>query len=152
MKAETPKIWAESGWIKFRAAYDLIVTPLFAEELKHKVFWKLRQWSPSDKLWMVDPSVLDDLIEIARKHFPDVVVMNGGSKTSTRGQGAVQDPLEDGAYGTVANLLRAASTASLKRIYLVLAGDLHPDRGGDGDTMRRLNTAWDKIRSERGVR
>lgn len=151
MKSETPRIWAESGWIKFKAAYDSIVTPLFAEELKHRVFWKLRQWSPSDKVWMVDPSALDDLIEIAKKHFPGVVVMNG-QKTATQSQGAAQDPFEDGTYGTVANLLRAASTASLKRIYLILAGDLHPDRGGDGDTMRRLNIAWDKIRSERGVR
>jgi len=144
----TPRIWAENGWIKCKVPYS----PNYVADLKATISWKLRQWSPSEKVWMVDPSCLDEAIEVAKRHFPNTVIMNG-SPDATAAAGPVErDPLEDGTYGTMANLLRAASNDGVKRVYKALAADLHPDRGGDSDTMRRLNTAWDRIRMERGMK
>jgi len=139
---KTSRIWAENGWIKFESPYDKELTPLFIEELKQRIFWKRRQWSPSEKVWMVDPSELDTLVEVARKYFSFLSVDGAKDNSNASHTCNIED---DGMYETISNLLRSASTDSLKRIYRILAVDFHPDRGGDGDTMRRLNTAWDKI-------
>lgn len=155
-KSVTPRIWVENGWLKCKTPYDETVTPRFAAELKSVINWKLRQWSPSEKVWLVDPSCLDELLEIARRHFPKTVVMREtGAETA---QSAPQEPRkrrqeqpDDGTYQTMANLLRVASTDALKRVYRALAADLHTDHGGDVETMKRLNVAWDRIRKERGV-
>jgi len=141
----TPRIWAENGWIKCVTPYS----EEFVNELKGKISWRLRQWSPSERVWMVDPAALDDLMEVAQKFFPSIAVVKNG-ETSEPPESSV-DYLEDGTYGTMANMLRVASVDTLKRLYKNLAMDIHPDRGGDKDTMRLLNIAWDRIKLERGI-
>lgn len=143
----TPRVWAENGWIKCITPYS----EDFVEELKARINWRLRQWSPSERVWMVDPAALDDLMEIAQKYFPTISVVQNPQPQ----QQSMEPPaevLEDGTYGTIANLLRASSTETLKKLFRMMAVDLHPDRGGDVETMKLLNTAWDRIRLERGIR
>ncbi len=147
----TPRIWAADGWIKCKTPYDEARTPLFASKLKAAINWKLRQWSPSERVWLVDPSCLDTLKKLAKEYFPDVIMMNGTPDAAASG-GMASDPVEASTYGMMANVLRAASSEALKKVYKTLAVDLHPDHGGDNDTMRRLNTAWDRIKVERGIR
>jgi hypothetical protein len=101
---------------------------------------------------MVDPAALDDLMEVAQKFFPTIKVMETPQQQERRQEPEVVEPLEDGTYGTIANLLRASSTETLKKLFRLMAVDLHPDRGGDVETMKKLNTAWDRIRMERGIR
>lgn len=152
MKGQAARIWAENGWIKFRAVYDPSLTPAFAESLKLRIPWKLRQWSPSEKVWMVDPSALDDLVEIARRFFPDVVISNSGN--GGKQERVQKEHFQDceTPYDAMADLMKVASFEAMKKVYKTLALDLHPDHGGDGDTMRVLNTAWDKICQQRGVK
>jgi len=145
----TPQGWVENGWAKCRLPYS----EDFVAELKEKIDWRLRSWSPSERVWMVDPSVMGVAEEVALKYFPDFVWL----KTSPNAaRTSVPEPpaerLEDGTYGTLANLLRVSSSDTLKRLFKNLAVDLHPDRGGDIETMKLLNTAWDRIRLERGIR
>lgn len=151
-------IWAENGWIKIRAPYSEQVTPLFVEELKSNINWKLRQWSASEKVWMVDPSALDTLVEIAKKYYAQVTVLNNSKDTGQeegydqfrfRGNKASKG---NGEYTVMAELLQAASMECLKKVYKVMVVEFHPDRGGDPDTMKRLNTIWDKICQQRGER
>ena len=143
----TPRIWAENGWIKCVVPYE----ENFVGELKEKIDWRLRSWSPSEHAWMVDPAVLDDLMEIAQRYFPTIAVVDQHQQQQQSVE-STAERLEDGTYGTMANILRVASTDTLKRLYKNLAVDLHPDRGGDKDTMRLLNVAWDRIKMERGIR
>jgi len=39
----------------------------------------------------------------------------------------------------------------MKAVYLAWAKHHHPDVGGDAETFKRVNVAWDKIKSERGL-
>ena len=157
IKNVSPRIWVENGWLKCKTPHNETVTPRFAAALKAAINWKLRQWSPSEKVWMVDPSCLDELLDIAKKFFPDVIVMRETDAENARSAPQEswkprQEQPDDGTYQTIANLLRVASTDALKRIYRALAADLHTDHGGDMETMKRLNVAWDRIRKERGIR
>ena len=38
----------------------------------------------------------------------------------------------------------------MKAVYLAWAKHHHPDVGGDAETFKRVNVAWDKIKAERG--
>jgi hypothetical protein len=160
-RSVTPRIWADAGWLKCKTPY----LEAFNDALKTEIDWKLRQWNRQEKLWLIDPSCLDELVAVTRKYFPNVQVGDQpGPATGPRNraetgreprQEARQRPSavrDDGTYQTVASLLRSASTDALKRVYWALAADFHPDRGGDGDMLRRLNVAWDKIQMERGLR
>jgi hypothetical protein len=148
------QIWAENGWVKCQTPFDKQKTPLFAEAVKTRIDCKLRQWSKSEGSWLVDPSCLDEIIEITREFYPDVLLLNGSPDAAAAAATPrpASEPLNDGTYGTMAILLRAASPEALRRVYRDLAVDLHPDHGGDQETMRRLNTAWDRIKMERGIK
>ena len=39
----------------------------------------------------------------------------------------------------------------MKAVYLAWAKHHHPDVGGDADTFKRVNVAWDKIKKEKGL-
>ena len=39
----------------------------------------------------------------------------------------------------------------LKAVYVAWAKHHHPDVGGDAETFKRVNVAWDKIKEERGL-
>ena len=39
----------------------------------------------------------------------------------------------------------------LKAVYLAWAKNHHPDVGGDSETFKRVNVAWDQIKEERGL-
>ena len=45
----------------------------------------------------------------------------------------------------VEELIGFASKETLKRIYWLIAQDVHPDRGGDTASMQRVNLLWEKI-------
>jgi curved DNA-binding protein CbpA len=38
----------------------------------------------------------------------------------------------------------------MKAVYKAWAVNHHPDKGGDSETFKRINVAWDKIKEERG--
>lgn len=151
MNTVEPRIYLENGWIKCKLPYDQERTPKFAKELKERISWKFRQYSPSEKAWMIDPYYKDDLIAIAVKYFPNIKV-DGKSQNQQKQEPAQQSgPKVNGTYHSIAALLRVASSDSLKRIYKILAADLHTDKGGDEETMKQLNIAWDSIRKERCI-
>lgn len=145
MKSSGPVIWAEHGWVKFAAPYAQGVTQEFAKELKERIPVKLRQWSKMERVWLVDPSALDELVRIARRHFPGLHVANG-SRNDTSGDRQRPVVSVDDAFSTFASLLRKASVGCQAKVYRALAADLHPDHGGDLEVMRRLNVAWDCIK------
>ena len=39
----------------------------------------------------------------------------------------------------------------MKAVYLAWAKHHHPDVGGDAETFKRVNVAWDKIKGEKGL-
>ena len=39
----------------------------------------------------------------------------------------------------------------LRAVYLAWAKNHHPDVGGDPETFKRVNTAWEQIKKERGI-
>ena len=39
----------------------------------------------------------------------------------------------------------------MKAVYLAWAKHHHPDVGGDAETFKRVNVAWDKIKAEKGL-
>jgi len=39
----------------------------------------------------------------------------------------------------------------MRAVYKAWAVNHHPDKGGDSETFKRINVAWDKIKEERGL-
>ena len=39
----------------------------------------------------------------------------------------------------------------MKAVYLAWAKNHHPVVGGDAETFKRVNTAWDEIKKEKGI-
>lgn len=143
-KFSRPLVWAENGWVKCKVPYDPDITPIFVQELKDSIDWRLRQWSSSEKLWMIDPSQWSEIVRVARKYFKNVDVNEQESKEKDK-EGS-KSSFNENPYTTIANMLRVSSAETLSKVYRILVADLHPDKGGDVETMKRLNIAWDKIK------
>jgi DnaJ-class molecular chaperone len=46
-------------------------------------------------------------------------------------------------------MLRVAPDDVLKKVYRMIAAEIHPDKGGAPEAMIVLNTAWSEIKKER---
>lgn len=134
---EKATLFIKDSWIHVRTPYH----PKFIEALKTEIPWSSRKWSKEEKVWLVDPAYLDELITVCEPFFdvsvlepePEVVVMLPAD--------AGGDP-----YST---MLRLASPDLCKKIYRLIAAELHPDRGGDASKMTDLNLAWEAIQKSR---
>lgn len=136
-KVQGATLWIEDGWIMVRTPYD----PDFVKDLKGKISAAHRRWDPDTKLWKVDPSQDDLLVEIVTEYFGEPTVLEDKEVVVVAAEG--EDP-----YGV---LLRLAPDAILKKCYRLVATALHPDKGGSAEDMTRANQAWKAIREDRGL-
>jgi hypothetical protein len=128
-------IWSEGSWLFVRTPYD----KEWIAELKIDIPYAGRKWDADQKLWKVDPAYLDDLIDVTEKYFdvsvinpnpePEVVMISAGAETD--------------AYS---RMLKLASPGLLKKVYRLIASEIHPDKGGPAHGMVELNAAWDEIK------
>jgi hypothetical protein len=146
--AERGKIMATSNkatlWVK--DGYIFVKTPYveaFIQELKADIPYGSRVFLKVEKVWRVDAAYHEDLLSVVKKHFGEPTILEPEVKEVVVVEGASKDP-----FGA---MLRVAPAEVLKKVYRMIASEIHPDRGGKPEDMVTLNQAWDAIKKERGL-
>lgn len=129
-------IRVKDGYIFLSAPYD----EHFIQELKADIPYGSRIFLKNDKQWRIDAAYADDLLSVVRKHYGEPTIVEPEEKVVVVADAEV-DP-----YGV---MLRLGSDDTVKKVYRMLAVELHPDKGGKPENMVSLNQAWEKIRKER---
>ncbi len=138
MKREEAFVWIDpmSGVVKIRTPYNSV----FVLDLKREIPKEGRRWNKEDKVWEVEPQFLDQLINIASRYY-----------NVRRHDGISQPVISDGDTSPYSQMLKLASNELIKKIYRLIANEVHPDRGGDPQAMSVLNDCFEKIKNERGI-
>jgi hypothetical protein len=121
------------GLTEIYAGYD----PAFIAELKATIPSSFRSWYKPTKCWSVRHPYGDIAVEIVRRHHRRVKVDDQRRRPSPRSA-----RLPDNSDVFVALRLVLGETR-WPAAYRALSKLLHPDAGGDGELMRRLNAAAD---------
>jgi hypothetical protein len=132
-------IWVKDGFIFVKTPY----VEDFIQELKADIPYQARVFLKVEKVWRVDASYHEDLLSVVKKHFGEPTILEPETKEVVVIEGANKDP-----FGM---MLRVASSDLLKKVYRMIAAEVHPDKGGKPEDMVTLNQAWDAIKKERGL-
>lgn len=132
-------LWVKDGYIFCKTPY----VEAFIQELKADIPYGSRIFLKNDKVWRVDAAYHEDLLSVVKKHFGEPVILEPETKEVVVVQGAGNDP-----FGA---MLRVAPADVLKKVYRMIAVEIHPDKGGKPEDMVVLNQAWDAIKKERGL-
>src|SRR5262249_22763061 len=112
------------------------------EELKARVPSGQRNYDPESKSWPVrDEALLNDWVEFAKRL---------GATPEWRNERRVPSGHEN-AFVTL-HLLPTAPPELVKAAHRELVKLHHPDRGGDLETMQKVNAAYDLLKTEVGRR
>lgn len=113
---------------------------LLVDLLKAEIPAYARTYDPEEKTWWVAAPYAQLATDLLRTCFPDARIERPSSRQ------AASEPIRgtDRAFA-VLHLLPSAPPALVDAAFRCLAKLHHPDRGGDVETMRRLNEARDQI-------
>jgi hypothetical protein len=135
-------------------AYQLTMKGEFSKIEKAVSFMKAsiphsdRNWDPTTKTWTFIEKYLDGVTKFC-------VIVFGAQEVAV----LARDKVEGQAKAITTNGYSALDSAMLvfmkllpyeaaQRAYKMAAMNLHPDRGGDMESMTRLNQAWSKLEKE----
>lgn len=127
-------------WTDQMSGAILVRTPYkegFVRDLKDKIPKSGRRWKPNERVWEIEPQFTDAVVRILRTYYTDV-------REHEKVYDATEGPLAGGdPYG---ELLRLAQPDTLKKVYRMIAHELHPDHdGGDSVKMATANKLWGEI-------
>ena len=119
-----------SGWWE-------IVTPWnqdFLDSFKSVVASSYRFWDKDNKVWRVRESVLDDVVNLLKLYFDQVVAM----ETDDSKPEAISTDI----FGELFKTLKDLPNNNMDKVYLALSNAVHPDKGGTNTLMTELNRAY----------
>lgn len=131
-------LWVKDGYIFVKTPY----VEAFIQELKADIPYQARVFLKTEKVWRVDAAYHEDLHDVVKKHFGEPTILEPEQKVVVL-EGGTKDP-----FGA---MLRVAPPDLLKKVYRMIAAEIHPDRGGKPEDMVTLNQAWDQIKKEKGL-
>lgn len=137
-KEDKATLWVKDGYIYCKTPYN----PAFVQELKADIPSSQRTWLGVDKVWRIAAAYHEDLLSVIRSHYGEPTVLEQETQVVVVGESG-NDPYS--------NLLKLAPDETLKKIYRMIAAEIHPDKGGKTEDMATLNTAWADIKKERGL-
>lgn len=144
MKMPMVTVWVDGTWIKIRSPWHKTLTPNFNQDLKDRIDYGARRWDPDEKVWKIDPSHDEILMEILERWFEEVnVLKTNAPATPAAAMSSDNDPL--------VKMIKLCPNETLPKIYRVIAAALHPDTGGDPIKMSELNMLWSQIKTEKGL-
>lgn len=132
--AKVATLWAEGGWIHIRSPYNAE----YVSAIKLEIDRSYRKWNPDSKTWSVDVSMLDILISISERFFTVNVIEQQPAQIMVAGD----------AYS---ELLKSLPDKVLKKVYLLIVSECHPDKGVDGKLLSGINAAWNEVKKLRGL-
>lgn len=103
------------------------VTSEFVAELQKLGDATQVEWKPDDKIFYINPTLLPALKLLLKQHYADVQVFG------------VQKQVKATKFDA---LMERLSKDDKNKVYRLLAGIYHPDRGGDKDTMALINQVF----------
>lgn len=132
-------LWVKDGYIFVKTPY----VEAFIQELKADIPYGSRVFLKVEKVWRVDAAYHEDLLSVVKKHFGEPVILDPEPAQVVVVEGSGKDP-----FGA---MLRVAPPEVLKKVYRMIAVEIHPDKGGKPEDMVTLNQAWDAVKKERGL-
>lgn len=132
-------LWVKDGYIFVKTPY----VEAFIQELKADIHYSARVFLKNEKVWRVDAAYHEDLLSVVRKHYGEPTILEPEVKEVMIVESASKDP-----FGA---MLRVAPNEVLKKVYRMIAVEIHPDKGGKPEDMVSLNQAWDAIKKEKGM-
>lgn len=113
---------------------------ILVERLKTEIPAYARTFVPETKEWIVEATYAARAVRLLQEHFPDARGVNAPHQTPS----SASD--RDVEYATL-YVIPDAPPEVVKAAYRALSKLYHPDRGGDGAAMQRINEAYSQIES-----
>jgi hypothetical protein len=113
--------------------------PDLVADLKAEIPRWAREWDPATKVWTFDRGQLDRVIRLCIRYLGEVDV-------APELRPPAPPPRRDARLELLGRLIAPLSEAGLHRVYKIVAGEVHPDVGGDTRTMQQVNEVWQLIR------
>lgn len=129
--------WLPSGKVELRFTFNRTVV----DQLKWTVPASARSWDPIEKVWTVDGAWAPSVIRVLEEAFGDDCVEIVDQREPVIFRSTIDPDL------ATLYLLPAAPPELIPVCYRTLAKVMHPDAGGDADAMRRLNSAFDRLKA-----
>lgn len=132
---EVAKIWIDEnkGIICARFPYKEKVIA----EIRAKVPKGKKSWNPDGKIWEFSVETVDVVVKILTENFNNVVDLTRPETPMLTSQNG-GDPL-----------LSLLDEDDINKIYKMLARKYHPDMGGEGTLMAKINQLFSKVREKK---
>lgn len=127
---DTAKVWVDDNKGVLVAKFPYRASVI--QQFKEKIPTGKKAWNPDTKTWEFSAETIDVLMEILTSEFGDNVI-----DLTQQGQPVPQSPSLD-------PLLSLLDNDDIQKIYLMLVKKYHPDIGGDGDKMARINQIFNQ--------
>lgn len=138
------------AWCIIRAdGYAAIVAPYsdaFIAELKRTVPGSCREWQPEGRAWLINPIYANDAMRLAWRIYGRISIAHEQHPRERLSDDELLDLVEERwpSFYTL-GLLPVAEPEAIQGAYRGLARRFHPDAGGDLETMKRINNAFDAV-------
>jgi hypothetical protein len=136
-------VWVESGFIRVRWPWHKTRMDPLREDIKSRIPRAARKWNPKEKCWDIDPSYDELLLRILEKHCDEVTVLGAESEAAPA---SFPDGADPGAL-----LVSLCPDKALPKVWRAIAAALHPDAGGDAEAFKKASSAWEALRTARGI-
>jgi len=125
------------GWFDIQTPYN----EDFVSQLKALIQPASRKWNPDVKLWSVSEAYLEDVVNLLKVHYDEVVANIGQEST-----GSIAAPKVTNTFKLVFETVKDMPNSNIDKLYMTLANAVHPDHGGTNDLMRQLNEAYQEVK------
>lgn len=144
------RIW----WDESIGAYRISCpySPQFVEFIKLGVPVSDRAYDPSTKIWTFSEKYYDLVESTARKVWKnqgDVVVVTKAQAQAASAPPALAQKTLD---VVMLEFVKLLPERALLQAFRFAAAELHPDKGGSMEMMSKLNTLWDRIKTDKGLK
>jgi hypothetical protein len=131
----------------YRSVVTFLCNVSVVERLKATIPSYNREWSPSQKHWLIAPFYIAEFAAVLRAVYGECLVeeLPAGTAEPTPIRGE-----RDLAFREL-HLMPTAPVELVEASYCCLARLHHPDRGGSDARMRRLNEAVEVLRERRAA-
>ncbi len=112
------------GWVILNTPYDRG----FVDDLKFQIPSSSRKWDVVAKVWEVEESYLQEVVEMCSAYFDEVFTDLVEPET----------PIDS----IFVKVFEICPKDNRDKLYAALAFAFHPDRGGNNEAMTQINSAY----------
>ena len=124
---ETAKVWIDDQKAVLCARFPYRANVI--EDIRVRIPKGKKAWQPEKGIWEFSIECIDDIVDILNRAFPDLINLTDILNPPPIQQNGV-------AKDTLLSLL---DKEDINAIYRLLAKKYHPDLGGDGEKMSKIN-------------